>query len=159
MSRATLSQSHRPPGLRQRGSFMLEALIAVLIVAFGLLGLIGMEARALQSTGDAQYRSEAAYLATDNLGKMWTYDLNLLIADFSDTAGPGTPYDEFKKMVALRLPGAASIAAPNPAVTITNRGGAGGPASNGFDVDITVSWQPPGDTVHNFRTTATVRLN
>jgi type IV pilus assembly protein PilV len=144
--------------LRQRGSFMLEALIAVLIVAFGLLGMIGMGARALQNTGDAQYRSEAAYLATDNLGRMWTYDLNLLIADFSDTAGPGTPYDEFKKMVALRLPGAAAIPG-NPAVTITNRGGGGAPVSNGFDVDITVSWQPPGDTIHNFRSTATVRLN
>jgi hypothetical protein len=45
-------------------------------------------------------------------------------------------------------------------VTRTNRGGGGAPASNGFDVDITVQWQPPGDAaVHNFRTTATVRLN
>ena len=52
-----------------------------------------MEARALQSTGDAQYRSEAAYLATDNLGKMWTYDSEQPDRGLrSDTAGPGTPY-------------------------------------------------------------------
>jgi hypothetical protein len=113
----------------------------------------------LQSTGDAQYRSEAAYLATDNLARCGLYDLNLLIADFSDTAGAGTPYDEFKKTVALRLPGASLVPAPNPAVTITNRGGVGAAASNGFDVDITVSATAGRPHHTHTSTTATVRLN
>jgi len=60
--------------LGQRGGFLLEALIAVLIVAFGVLGLIGLQARAIQNVDDAQYRAEAAFLANSLLGQMWVYD-------------------------------------------------------------------------------------
>src|SRR6185369_10766683 len=72
----------RPAGPRrnpQRGSFLLEALISVLIVALGILGLIGLQARAFQNIDDAQYRAEAAYMANALLGQMWVYDRTKLI--------------------------------------------------------------------------------
>ena len=59
---------------RQRGSFLLEALVAILIVAFGILGLLGLESRALQNVDDAQYRSEAVALANAYIGQMWVAD-------------------------------------------------------------------------------------
>ena len=77
-----------PRASAQRGSFLLEALISVLIVALGLLGLIGLQARAIQNVDDAQYRAEAAYLANALLGQMWVHDPKTaqLKADFDDTA-------------------------------------------------------------------------
>ena len=55
---------------RQRGSFLLEALIAILIVALGILGLVGLQARAMQDTDESQFRSEAAFLASDVISRM-----------------------------------------------------------------------------------------
>ena len=68
--------------IAQGGSFLLEALISVLIVALGILGLIGLQARAFQNIDDAQYRAEAAYMANAYLGQMWVYDRTKLVADF-----------------------------------------------------------------------------
>jgi type IV pilus assembly protein PilV len=127
-----------PRGVRQRGSFLLEALIAILIVAFGILGLLGLEANALQNVDDAQYRSEAVALANSYIGQMWIADQTTLSANFSDTAGAGTPYDEFKKVVAQRLPGASGARVPQ--VTVTPAA----PPAQGTQVTITVLWNPPG---------------
>ncbi len=142
-----------PHRVLQRGSFLLEALIAVLIVALGILGLVGLQARAIQNTDDAQYRSEAAFLANDLLGRMWTSNQANLAADFADTAGAGSPYANFKTVVQARLPGATVT---DPTVTVTPRFG---DASLGHDVVITVFWQPPGDVRHRYQTSATVKVN
>jgi type IV pilus assembly protein PilV len=47
----------------QRGSFLLEALIAFLIFAFGVLGLIGLQASSIAANIDTQYRVEANQIA------------------------------------------------------------------------------------------------
>ena len=39
---------------RQTGSYLLEALIAILIFAFGVLGLIGLLASSIRVTNDAR---------------------------------------------------------------------------------------------------------
>jgi type IV pilus assembly protein PilV len=142
---------------RQLGSFLLEALIAILIVAFGILGLIGLEARAIQNVDDAQYRAEAAFIANALLGQMWAYDQTKLKTDFdSASAGPGTPYAEFKAWVGQRLPG-ASIPANVPVVTVTQPGAITATSS---DVLIQVFWLPPGETVrHKYEVVATVGTN
>ena len=92
---------------RQRGSFLLEALIAILIVALGILGLVGLQARAMQDTDESQFRSEAAFLASDVISRMWISDPNTMIANFS-TLGAGAPYTEFVTLVQLRLPGSTT---------------------------------------------------
>lgn len=145
----------RPPRrLRARGSFLLEALISVLIVAFGVLGLIGLEARAIQNIDDAQYRGEAAHLANAYLGQMWVADSATLAADFA-SAGVGAPYSEFKAWVGQRLPGAA-IAGNEPFVEVTKSG----ITDTSSTVHITVYWQPPGEPVrHQYDVIATVGGN
>jgi type IV pilus assembly protein PilV len=132
-------------GRRQRGSFLLEALVAILIVAFGILGLLGLESRALAHVDDAQYRSEAVAFVNSYIGQMWVSDQTTLSANFADTAGVGSPYDEFKKVVQARLPGAAAF---NPTVTVTP---AVAPAV-GTDVTITVFWLQPADAVEYAKT-------
>ena len=54
------------------GSFLLEGMIALLIFAFGILGLIGMLAGSIRASNDARYRAEAINLANAMVGDMWT---------------------------------------------------------------------------------------
>jgi type IV pilus assembly protein PilV len=150
MMKMTSLQTHRGAA-RQRGSFLLEALISVLIVAFGVLGLIGLQARAIQNVDDAQYRGEAAFLANALIGQMWVSDQKTLAADF-DSGGAGIPYTEFKTWVDQRLPGASAKA---PVVTVTP-----GVTATSSDVQITIFWQPPGEiSLHHYDVDATIGTN
>jgi len=47
----------------QRGSFLLEALIAMVIFAIGILGLVGLQGSGVAANTDIRYRIEAAQLA------------------------------------------------------------------------------------------------
>lgn len=143
----------RTPAL-QRGSFLLEALIAILIVAFGVLGLVGLQARVLQQVDDAQYRSEAVFMTNTLIGQMWTTPYANIAADFT---GPGTGarYTEFRDWVQQRLPGAVGN---DPVITVGPIAG-GGP---GTEVVITVFWKPPGEissSLHQYQATATIGVN
>jgi type IV pilus assembly protein PilV len=144
----------------ERGSFLLEALISVLIVAFGVLGIVGLQARAIQNVDDAQYRGEAAYLANALLGQMWLYDkrTKTLVTDLTaNFTGSGAGYMEFKAMVGQRLPGAAALT-NNPTVTIS-----AGPTANSANVVILVQWLPPGEpalsSAHRIQLSGTVGYN
>jgi type IV pilus assembly protein PilV len=53
---------------RQRGVTLLDALIAIVLLAFGMLGLVGLQARLLKAGTDAQWRITAAGLADRLLG-------------------------------------------------------------------------------------------
>lgn len=55
----------------QQGAVLLEALIAFLIFAMGLLGVIGLQATAINNTLDARYRSDAAFLANQIIAQIW----------------------------------------------------------------------------------------
>jgi type IV pilus assembly protein PilV len=56
----------------QRGSVLLEALIAVVIFSFGILAISGLQAAMIKNTTDATYRAEAAYVVQQYLGEMMT---------------------------------------------------------------------------------------
>lgn len=55
---------------RQRGMFLIEALIAILIFSLGILGMIAMGGAAVSATSDAQYRTEAASHADAIVGEI-----------------------------------------------------------------------------------------
>lgn len=61
-----------PPTQGQSGFALLEALISVLIFSFGILGIMGMQAVAINDVRDAKYRSDATFLADQIFGYMWT---------------------------------------------------------------------------------------
>ncbi len=54
----------------QQGSFLLEALIGVVIFALGVLTMIALQANAIAVQSDAQYRIEASNLADQILGQI-----------------------------------------------------------------------------------------
>lgn len=54
----------------QLGVSMIEILVALLIVSIGVLGYAGLQLRALNSTEDAHYRTQATALAQDVIERM-----------------------------------------------------------------------------------------
>lgn len=60
------------PIRKQHGVFLLEALIAILIFAFGILGIVALGATAINAQSDAEYRTEAANFASEIVGNIWT---------------------------------------------------------------------------------------
>jgi type IV pilus assembly protein PilV len=127
---------------RQQGSFLLEALIAILIVALGVLGSVGLLARSMQEVDDAKNRGEAAYLANQLIGQMWLTDrvTATLDTEYSSALGSGVGYTDFKTRVEQRLPNADKytqdvIVAAGPIP--------GNPASS--VVTVRIYWCPPGE--------------
>lgn len=55
----------------QRGVALLEALIAMLLFSFGILGIVAIQAKATQFSGDSEDRTRAAMLANELASQMW----------------------------------------------------------------------------------------
>jgi type IV pilus assembly protein PilV len=85
---------------RQSGVALLEALISMVIFAFGLLGLLGLEARAINVSVNAEDRNRATLLANDIASTMWLAGtvtvapavLAGLQAGVSDPTNAGVPH-------------------------------------------------------------------
>jgi type IV pilus assembly protein PilV len=110
----------------QQGAVLLEALIAIVIFSFGILALAGLQGAMVKNTTDSNYRSEASYLAQQQLGLMWADPNNL--ANYLGT----TPVAKL----------------PNGSMTVTE------PTTG--RIEISVTWQTPGEPQHNFQTNAYV---
>ncbi len=133
----------------QRGSFLLEALIAILIIALAVLGLVGLLAHSMQNVDDAKFRGEAAFLANAYIGEMWVADKTTLAAQFDSVSG-GAQYAEFQAVVAQRLPNTNP-----PTVTV-----AAGVPPTSRNVRVTITWRPPGDAeTHQHDAIATIGTN
>jgi type IV pilus assembly protein PilV len=132
--------------VRQKGSYLLEALIAMLLFAFGILGLIGLLATSVRASNDARYRSEAANLANGMIADMWTMDAPTMGTQFG---GGGA------KLVAWT--DKASSLLPSSGVTVVLTPGL---SSQSDTVDVTITWQLPGSTEqHNYIMTAQIGKN
>lgn len=138
----------KPAIHEQRGSFLLEALVAILIVALGVLGSVGLLARSVQDMDDAKNRGEAAYLANQYIAQMWVSDRLTanLTANYSSNPGTGANYLDFKNFVEQRLPNANLYA--QDVVVGVGPNGAAWPASS--IVTITLQWCPPGEMIGGY---------
>jgi len=156
-----------PSATNQRGGFLLEALIGILIFTLGVLGLMALQARAIGYTSDTQYRGEAAYLANSYISKMWADSRANLLARYDN---PGeAEYDAFALAVG-RLPGATP-----PTVTITQPPAGGmldaGVGTVGMSlndnsslVTIVINWEQPASdkgppVTHNYTVTSVIGVN
>lgn len=121
---------------REGGMVMIEALVAILIFSIGILGIIGLQAMAVQQSSDARYRATAAQLADQLLGQMWTGDRTVtnLKAQYNTCTGTTCPgYTTWYTTVSSRLPGVTATTKPN--VDIDAFG----------IVTITLYWRAPSD--------------
>lgn len=70
---------------KQSGVILLEALIAIVIFSFGVLGLIAMQAAAIKQSNDAHMRATASYLANQIISQTWIDRSNLARYIYQET--------------------------------------------------------------------------
>lgn len=125
-----MSKSHNLPAHHaQQGSMLLEALIAVMIFSFAVLGIIGLQAAMVKNTSESKYRAEAAHIAQQKIGEMWSHPTaDEMLAD------------QTTDLISSLPNGSRSVLLTTPPSQYT----------------ITVTWQEPGSPQHNFTTIATI---
>jgi type IV pilus assembly protein PilV len=145
---------------KQQGVMLLEALVGVLIFSIGILGMVSMQATAIQNSAAATYRTEASYLANQIIGTMWADRANL--ASYSLNSGgalcaAGASNTNYASVFAwlqndvVRLPGNALAASGVQGFQQKIEIGA-----NNL-VTVTLCWKGPKDTApHNFVATAQI---
>lgn len=107
---------------RQAGIALLEVLVSVLLFSLGILGLIGLQARAINFSTDAEDRNRAALLANDIASEMW-----LTKSVTIDTSKDSV----WQKRVSSADKGGL----PNGALEVT--------AASANSADIKITWQAP----------------
>lgn len=55
----------------QEGSFIIEAIISLILFAVGLISLMSLSAQALNQVGQSKARNDASYIAGELLAEMW----------------------------------------------------------------------------------------
>jgi len=135
----------------RRGFVLIDALVAIVIFSIGIVGLVELQASAIQMTSAASYRLNAAMFADQVIAQMWAYDPGQLSSDYVGSHGNGgTKYTAWLNSMDCTntahatgcLPG---IPANPPSIqvvqqTITNS------SNNQYQVTVTVNWQAPGDS-------------
>jgi type IV pilus assembly protein PilV len=123
-------QRHRRAALGchgQGGMALIEALVSILIFSVGVLGLIGLEASAINFSVDAEDRNRAALFASDVASWMW---LNYTVSV------PAAQYATWQANVANT---ALTTGVPSGVLNITPTAG----TTNSADISIT--WVEPTD--------------
>ena len=126
----------------QVGFSLLEVLIAVVILSFGLLGLAGLQANSLKNNHSAYLRSQAVWQAYDMADRMRANRTGLEAGAYDDMEGiPGNPNCEANTCSAAQMAQYdAALWNGNNATRLP--AGAGTVIAQGGGVyDITVSWQ------------------
>jgi type IV pilus assembly protein PilV len=105
----------------QTGFTLLEVLVAILILSLGLLGFLGLQAKAMQFTTSAEDSNRASLLANDMAG--------IILTRGNGTAS--VPQGEIDPWAA-RVSTPASGGMPNGAASV---------ATSGNKATITITWQ------------------
>ena len=122
---------------------LIEALVAVLIFAFGVLGIVGLQASMTKAQTQSKSRADASLLAQQLVGTMWTDTANL--AQYSTITAACAAYprcSEWVARVAAGLPnGVATVQLTLPVV------------------EITINWTPPNEQQHSYTTSSAIATN
>ncbi|WP_317201043.1 hypothetical protein [Janthinobacterium sp.] len=114
---------------RQHGIALLEAMLATLILAIGLLGTIGMQARAYSAMAGAGARAEATIATEKLLGAMASDQANLALYALAAGAAPGQRLQSWYEETRLAIPAASIVVTVTP-VAATSR----------TEVVVSISW-------------------
>ena len=121
----------------QGGVMLLEALVAILIFSIGIIAVMGMQAASISQVTQSKFRTDASYLANQILGKMWVDQANL---------------------ASYQTVGYSGRSAWDATVASTLPSGAGAIVVAGRQVNVTITWKMPDDTV-NRKFVAVANLN
>jgi type IV pilus assembly protein PilV len=125
--------SRMQPARLARGLSLIEVLVVIVLFSFGLIGMVGLQAKAVQNSVSAEDSARAALLANDMVSTMWTNNtVNLsstIVSAWNTQVGDAT-----------------ARGLPNGAGTVTVTAGV---------ATITVTWRAPHEpsgTVHSYTT-------
>jgi len=122
-----MKQPHPTPSRArapQSGVALIEVLVSILLFSLGILGLIGLQARAISLSVDAEDRNRAALIANDIATTMWTQRTVAIDPE----AGTPSWNARARDLQAGGLPGASVTITPVAAATNT--------------ADILITWHP-----------------
>lgn len=147
----------------QHGFFLLEALIALLIFSLGILGMVAMGGTAMTAQSDAQYRTEAANLASEiasnivlnvdranfatSLPGFEHLRTNAGTCNFAGTASSNATVLNWVDQIRGAVPGVQGL----PGATNTSESIAVDMSPTGHNkVTITICWKPPASSASPF---------
>ncbi len=146
MSRRTLPLSRRGAPHRAAGFTLLEVLVAILLFSIGVLGLVGLQARATQVSIAAEDTNRAALLASEMATLMWNRGTVVIATTDAERVA-------WEARVAAPIDGGL----PNGAGAITTLPVG---ATTPREAEITITWNAqgavPGAPVQNRYTTTVV---
>lgn len=124
----------------RHGFVLLEVLVALLIFAFGVLGIVGLQAAMTKAQTGAKSRGDAALLAQELIGNMWG-DLPGLPNYTTSACESHQRCNVVRTKIAAVLPaGELEIEQREPGL-----------------VEITIRWTPPSEDPRLYRTAVAVR--
>ena len=154
------------PVARQRGGFLLEALIGILIFTLGVLGLVALQARAIGYSSDTQYRGEAAYLANAYISKMWADSRANLHGPIRRSGRAGVRRLRGRgRAASRRCPDGDDHASPRRRHADPPGGAGMALNDNSTLVTIVINWQQPANersaapVTHNYTISSVLGLN
>ncbi|WP_294636050.1 prepilin-type N-terminal cleavage/methylation domain-containing protein [uncultured Aquabacterium sp.] len=131
-------RAHRPQG----GFLLIEVLIAILIFAVGILGLVGLQARMTKAQTEAKARADAVNLAGELRGLMWVDIANLAQYETSACAAHAPCANWLAKLQSTLPSGSATVTRD------TTRPGW---------VRISITWQLPNGSSHRYETATVIQ--
>ena len=115
----------------QAGATLIEVLISLLIFSLGVLGLVGMQAKAVNYAVSSEDRSTASALANDLVAAMWAQQTNTAS---NPTTNPSN-YSAWQTLVSSRLPGGSGTVSTCTTVNTTT-------CTTANTTTVTITWQP-----------------
>lgn len=123
-----------------QGVALIEVLVAMLVFSLGVLALVGLQGSMVRAQTDSKIRADAAYLASEVIGKMWS-DLTNIAAYNQTACTTQTSCKEWQDKVALSLPSGTGEVEVNA----------------DQDVKVTLKWTTPnGGGQHSYVTHTTI---
>ncbi len=117
---------------RQSGVALIETLIAVVILAVGILGAVGLQMRAISALAESRSRVEATLAAEELLGLMWNDQANAI--QYATPSGPRLI--PWRDRLTFNIPGAI------PTVRVVSVVAGSGAARQ--QITITITWPRRG---------------
>ncbi|MEJ6006402.1 pilus assembly protein PilV [Paucibacter sp. AS339] len=133
----------RPGRVNLRGIALIEALVGIMIFAFGVLGLVGLQASMTKAQTGSKFRADASNLSSELLGVMWSDKPGSLGNYTTASCAAYARCKDWSDKVGKTLPSATTAVVVNAATG---------------EVDITINWTQAGEGQHRYQTSAMVQL-